>query len=154
MISGGGDAEDKFEKSGAKIMMSEKFNHQNRSVKNFLGSVRYLNQFIKKNKIQLVHSHSHYAANIASYARKISPVRTIQTIHGIFPDGGKLKHFNSQYYIAVNDHIKENLLQIKITDPETIFLIYNGVDFSYNSSVSKPGKTIHCCIQTGSRKRS
>lgn len=141
LICGGGDAINKFEKSGISISVMKEFNHKNRSISGFIRSVRFLNKFIKKNKIQILHSHNHYAANISYYSSKFLSVKTIQTIHGIFPDGGKLKHFRAGYYIAVNDHIKDYILQKRISDAKNTFLIYNGIDF-ISTEHTKPTEKI------------
>ncbi|MEO8398858.1 MAG: glycosyltransferase family 4 protein [Ignavibacteriaceae bacterium] len=140
IICGGGDAVNKFEKLGVSISLLKEFNHKNRSIKNFLHSVRFVNKFLKLNNIQILHSHNHYASNIAYCCSKISHVTTIQTIHGIFPEGGKLKHFKSQYFVTVNDHLKEHLLQKGVSDTKSIYLIHNGIDFNSNTLKKTSGK--------------
>lgn len=129
IISGGGDAIDKFKNTGVNVVINKNFKHQNRGVTNFLKSIFFLKRFVKKNNIQIIHSHNHYAANIAQYCPKSDSVKTIQTLHGYIPEGGKLKHFNAHHYIAVNDYLKDYLIKNNIAASDEITVIYNGIDF-------------------------
>ncbi len=88
----------------------------------------YLSNFIKRYKIDIVHSHTHYAANLAEHAAKHRKIKTVQTNHGILPKKGKLKHFRSGKIIAINEHIFEHLLKNKIAPEENIDFIRCGID--------------------------
>lgn len=128
LMAGGGSAIEKFNKLGVEVLTDKNVLHSKRDIKSFASAVFSIHKFIKANDINLVHSHNHYAAAIAEKAVKLTGAKTIQTVHGLFPEQGRLKHFNSGHYIAVNDHVSDHLLNKKIPDTQ-ITLIYNGVDF-------------------------
>lgn len=129
LVSGGGDAAGKFIETGITVCTNKIFTHNNRSPVNFLNSILFLKRFIKRNEIHFIHSHNHYAANIAGYCPKNDSIKTIQTLHGIIPETGRLKHFNANYYITVNDYIRDYLVVTKNVKKEEVFIIHNGIKF-------------------------
>lgn len=136
IMCSGGDAIDKFKAEGIDTIVNKNLNHNFRNVKGFLSALKSVSDFCKKENIELIHSHNHYAANIATASLKIrisANIKTVQTIHGIIPETGKLSHHSAGSYIAVNDHVFENLRR-KIQKEESISLIYNGIDFKENRS--------------------
>lgn len=108
------------------IQCNEIFLHGKRNYFDYLKAFRYLRKFIKENKINILHSHTHYAANIANQVS--GGISTIQTNHGLLVKQGRLKHFCADKYIAVNKHIYEYLLQNKIADQKNIHLIRCGIE--------------------------
>ena len=128
LACGGGDAVSKFENAGINVTVFKNLNHSYRSIKNFSSSVLFIYRLSKKNKINIIHSHNHYAANIAHRSSKFIKLQTVQTIHGIIPEAGRLKHIISGNLITVNRHVYEYVKQK--ADPKTnLHLIYNGIDF-------------------------
>jgi glycosyltransferase involved in cell wall biosynthesis len=129
LICGGGDALEKFRDLKIEIISERIFNHKYRSTGNFIGAFNFTRKFVRSNNIELVHSHNHYAANIANYVSKFSDIITFQTNHGIIPDKGRLKHFSADKYIVVNNYISDYLTENNTALPENIFMIFSGVDF-------------------------
>lgn len=81
-----------------------------------------------KNKIRIIHSHTHYAANIAWWSSKLTKSVTIQTIHGIIPEGGRLPHFLADYFISVNKNAMDYLISIG-KEKQRIFFVNLGIPF-------------------------
>lgn len=102
---GGGDAVNSFRSLVKDIFVYDFFRHENRSISNFAKSVCIICSICIHHKINIIHSHSHYAANFAHLASKFFGIKTIQSIHGIIPITGKLPHFRADKFIAVNEHI-------------------------------------------------
>ena len=131
LMCSGGDAIEKFKEAGIEVNVNENFNHRTRSVKGFLSALKSVSGHCIDRDVNMIHSHNHYNANIASASLKIrlnKKVKTVQTVHGIIPDTGKLNHLNAQSYVAVNDHVYQHLAK-KILKEDKISLIYNGIDF-------------------------
>jgi len=128
LMCGGGSGIEKFRALGIEILIDKNINHKNRTIKNFTSAIHSVYKFVKDKKIDIVHSHNHYASNIASKAAKFVNFETVQTVHGLIPETGRLKHYCSSNFIAVNDHVFDHLLKKNIPKNK-ITLIYNGIDF-------------------------
>lgn len=127
LITGANNFEPGFINNKVKLIKNRNFLFENRSVLKFLKATGFLVNFIRKENINIVHSHNHYAANIAYIASKFKNIKTIQTNHGILAPAGRLKHFKSDYYIANNDHILKYIIDNKITDSKNVRLIRSGI---------------------------
>src|SRR5438876_171737 len=103
IICGGGNGINRFDEINAEVIQNDRFWHKERSYLKYLSAVRFLKSFITDNNIDIVHCHSHYSANIAKSAAENSGIKTIQTNHGLLGAEGRLKHFNADKYIAVNE---------------------------------------------------
>jgi glycosyltransferase involved in cell wall biosynthesis len=122
IITGGGNAIQKFQSLGVPVLVNENLKHQTRSITGYLKGIKELYGFVKKYDIQIIHSHHHYSSSIATVVSKFKDVKTILTNHGLIPEIGKLKHFN-----AVNKHILEYLIKNKERKREHISLIPCGL---------------------------
>ncbi|MBK8551318.1 MAG: glycosyltransferase family 4 protein [Ignavibacteria bacterium] len=131
----GGDSVNRFRDSGIKVTEDNIFDHANRSINNFSAAVKRLISIISRNQIDIIHSHNHYAANISYYASKFRGVKTVQTIHGLIPEGGMLKHFRADKYIAVNKSLETFLQKNKIIKSEDIKFINQG--YRYDGVINK-----------------
>lgn len=127
IICGGGNGLDRFEDIDLKITVDKRFLHKERNIKNFVSSISHLVSFIKKNKIEIVHSHTHYAANIARNASKFIRLKTVQTNHGLLRTKGVLKHFSADKYIAINEHIYNYILKNNISKRKNVKFIRCGI---------------------------
>ncbi|MBL8006852.1 MAG: glycosyltransferase family 4 protein [Ignavibacteria bacterium] len=137
LICTGGDSVRRFEDTGLEIIKNVNFDHDKRSIINFTASVKYLTGFLRERKINIVHSHNHYAANISYYASRFSNAGTVQTLHGLIPDTGFLSHFKAEKIITVNKHSLEYLINHKLFRKENIFFINHGYDFSSEKTKSE-----------------
>jgi len=127
ILCGGGDALSKFEKYCSGIFVYEKLKHENRSAVNFPKAMLELRRIVNENKINLLHSHNHYAAGIAFRYSRLASLPAVQTVHGIIPPAGRLKHFAADHFIAVNDHVRDHVAE---NEPgKNVTIIYNGVEF-------------------------
>lgn len=131
LLCGGGDAVENY-KSLAEVIVFEPVKHENRTVKKFLQSILFVFKLQQKNKFDIIHAHNHYAANIAVYAAKLTKIMVIQTVHGIIAPIGKLKHYPAKNIIAVNEHIKEYLINNYDFNSSNIHLIRNGLPAKEN----------------------
>jgi glycosyltransferase involved in cell wall biosynthesis len=137
IICGGGNGLERFDDLDVKIMMNKNFLHTRRSYISFLSAVVTLKKFIRDQRIDIIHSHSHYAANIAFKSAKGSGINTIQTNHGILENRGKLNHFSAHKYIAVNEHIYNYIIEKKISNIKNTHLIRCGIHVPDIPSVKK-----------------
>ncbi len=125
-MNSGGDSVKRFEDSGINVSENKSLSHQNRSLKNFARIIPDIFNFSRTNKINVIHSHNHYAANIGYRVSGFINVKTVQTIHGIIPEAGRLSHFKADKYISVSEPIVEYLLKNKIAAKKNIKLIRHG----------------------------
>ncbi len=143
VICGGGDAIEKFERLGVKILVNENIRHETRTLRGYLKGTYDIYKFAKRNKIDIIHSHHHYAASMAQKAVKFLNSKTVFTNHGILPKIGLLNHFNADYFIAINEHIREYLLENKIANSQRISLIRLGFPkFEFEKKKNKKIKVI------------
>lgn len=142
LVSGGGNNISNFEKLKIKLLINPVFLHKNRSILNFAKGVYLLQKLIRKEKVRIIHSHNHYAANISYYSSLISDTVTIQTNHGIIPKGGLLNHYKADYHIVLSDSIKRYYLGNEISKPEKILMIKPGVHFRKLDKESKELKPL------------
>lgn len=132
IICGGGNGINRFSDIDVDIISDERFLHLNRSFSGFISSINFLTRFIRKNEIDILHSHYHFGAAIARRASQLAGKTTIQTNHGLLQDIGRLKHFNADKFIAINEHIQRYLLENRITKSENIAFIRCGVPVNEN----------------------
>lgn len=127
IICGGGNGINRFSDINVDIISDERFLHVNRSFSGFISAINYLTGFVRKNEIDVLHSHYHYGAAAAKRASQLTRRPTIQTNHGILQDMGRLKHFNADKYVAINEHIQKYLLENRIASGTNIAFIRCGI---------------------------
>jgi len=145
LLCGGVESDELKEEYKCKVIVNSKILHTNRNTANFIYSVLVIKSLIRKNSINIIHSHNHYASNMAYYAAKMTRVKSIQTNHGLLGKRGKLNHFRADYYIVLSDRIKDYLLNTKRVSPLRICQIKPGIKIPKEKPVSKtqfPGRTI------------
>jgi glycosyltransferase involved in cell wall biosynthesis len=128
LVCPGGDFVDEFKKLRITVIVKKEISHHNRSYLNIIKSIWFIYNLVNKEKIQIIHSHTHYSANIAWWTSKLTKSITIQTIHGIQPFGGRLPHFIADYFISVNKNTINYLVSIG-KEKGRIFFINLGVPF-------------------------
>ena len=137
IVSGGGNSVQKFLDLGIEVKIIPELRHERRSLINFLLAELKLFSYIRWKRFGIIHSHHHYASNLARVISKILGNKSIQTIHGILPPTGRLPHFSADYFIAVEDHISEYLVAIRKIKSDRVKLICNG------TASKNPGKRIN-----------
>jgi glycosyltransferase involved in cell wall biosynthesis len=128
LVCPGGDFVDEFKKLEINIILKTGISHKERSFINFFKCIWFLYNLIDKQNIQIIHSHTHYAANISWWTSKLKKVITIQTIHGIQPPGGMLPHFIADYFITVNKNTINYLISIG-KRKDKIYFVNLGLPF-------------------------
>ena len=131
LIYSGGEAASKFNMPSVRLTLNKNLKHESRSFLNFSKAYFDIKKYCLKNDIEIVHSHNHYAANIAGRAAAKLKARTVQTIHGLIPEGGRLRHFFADKYISLNNKITEHLILSNISDKEDIINIRQGIPEKY-----------------------
>ncbi len=140
IITGGGNGVDRFKDINVNITSDKRFLHKGRNLTTYISAITFLARFIRKNKIDVVHTHTHYAANIAARAAKISKAKTVQTNHGIIQSKSRLKHFNADKYIAINGHIYDYIIKNNILGKENISCIRCGIPVNGSPAGKDSGK--------------
>jgi glycosyltransferase involved in cell wall biosynthesis len=128
LVCPGGDFVDEFKKLRITVIVKKEISHHNRSYLNIIKSAWFIYNLVNKNKIQIIHSHTHYAANIAWWTSKLTKSITIQTIHGIQLPDGRLPHFIADYFISVNKNSVNYLVSIG-KEKGRIFFVNLGIPF-------------------------
>lgn len=142
IIAGGGNAHERFTAKGIPVMLISSFLHAERSFLNFSLAVKTLCKTAYGLKPDVLHSHSHYCANIARQASRLLGTKTVQTIHGLIPPAGRLKHFNADSYICLSKANASELLRSGKIRKHKLKIINQGIvisDFE-NNSVRFAGK--------------
>jgi len=112
LVCPGGDFVDEFRKLKITVILKKEISHKERSILNFFKCVWFLYNLVVNKNIQIIHSHTHYVANISWWTSKLKKTITFQTIHGIQPPGGILPHFISDYFITVNKNTINYLVSL------------------------------------------
>lgn len=133
IICGGGDALDAYKDLCKDVLVNPTFKHENRSAINFIKAFFFLFKLLAKSKYQIIHSHNHYASNIAKLVSYFIKVRTLQTVHGIIEPVGKLNHYPSEYFVAVNEHVYDYLIKQNNKQSKNIKLIRYGIPYPKKS---------------------
>ncbi len=140
ILCGGGDAVESFRKVCDDIFIYPQIRHEKRSIINFFNSIFYLLKLQTKYKFDLFHSHYHYAANIAQIVSRLTKTKTINTVHGIIEPIGKLNHYPSDYFIAVNEHVYDYLIKQRNKNEKNVKLIRSGIPIPLKSQKAYNGK--------------
>ena len=140
IVCGGGDAIDNYKSLCKEVIVIPSIQHEKRSFYNFLKSAFLVFRLQKKNGFDILHSHNHYSANIAQVVAKLTKVKTLQSIHGIIDPIGRLNHYPADYFIAVNEHVKDYLINNKNKPQTNIKLIRYGIIFNDKILKSKSKK--------------
>jgi glycosyltransferase involved in cell wall biosynthesis len=133
ILCGGGDAVDVYKNLCKEVLINPAFKHENRSKTNFIIAFFFLFKLSIRNKYQIIHSHNHYASNIAKFISYVIKVKTLQTVHGIIDPIGRLNHYPSKYFIAVNEHVYDYLIKQKNKPDRNVKLIRNGIPIPLTS---------------------
>ena len=120
-----------------RILVNPRLLHSRRKISSFLKSVLFVEKIVKTYNIDIIHSHTHYAANIAHKAAYIKSVKTIQTNHGILESTGKLKHFKADHYIVLSERIKKHLNSEAGISGKAISVINQSVSDEYLTEVKQ-----------------
>lgn len=108
------------------IIVNDNLLHLRRSIFPYIRSVFFVRKVVKQYNIDLIHSHTHYASNIARNAVVFKKTKTVQTNHGILNEAGKLNHFNADYYVVLSEMIRNHIISLGISS-NRIEVIKQGI---------------------------
>lgn len=115
----------------------------NRSFFNRLKHLKYVINFIKKHKIDIIHAHSRASGYIGYFASRLQKIPMITTIHGLQPVHLSRKIFKNfgDMIFPVCENLENQLLNEFKIDSEKITLLRNGFELpqivSYSSEKEK-----------------
>lgn len=138
IASTGGAYVDMLKKEGVKHFIIPDINGKNPF--QMIKTLIILIKIIKKNDIQIVHSHHRMAA---FYSRIISifnkKIKRVYTAHNVFYDKVKLTSFSlkGSQIVAVGNGVKKNLIDVYGIEPNTIEIIYNSIERPTEVSIPK-----------------
>lgn len=146
VISDGGTYVKELEKRGIKHYVMPDINSKN-PVKMFQCFWKIL-QVVRKNKIQVIHSHHRMAAFYARLISSIVNVKCVYTAHNVFFNKRKLLRFalKKTKIVAVGDGVKNNLVNFYGFDSKRITIVYNSINqsgFENGSSILSKMKKIN-----------
>ncbi|MGZ3691825.1 MAG: polysaccharide deacetylase family protein [Pseudobdellovibrio sp.] len=124
---------------------------ETRSHFTFFKNVLWLRNFIKKNNIQIVHSHSRAAAKLAFYGTLFSRTAHVSTVHGVQHTSISKKLLNQygQALISVCENIKTHLIEDFSYNPRRIHTIPNPISsssFQFFEKKSSSGERLKVAI--------
>lgn len=129
VASTGGDFAERLEKKGVRHYLIPDIDRKNPLL--IIKTLVILNNIIKKEKIDIVHSHHRMAAFYAKLLQIIHKhLKHVYTAHNVFYGKRSLMRFalrNSQI-VACGDTVKQNLIEEYRIEEDRIKLIYNAVD--------------------------
>lgn len=94
-------------------------------------SIYMLYKIIKKEGIDIIHSHHRYTTFISLMVSKITKVKVIHTEHNVFSNKNKI-NLRGKNVIAVSKKVQENM---KLNGVKDSVVIYNGIDISENTRI-------------------
>lgn len=129
VLTGVDDAHGKFDgQFNGSIITLPDLRYGNRSYWLFIKNIATIVNLKAKHHFQLIHSHTHYHANIARIAGYLTGTTTLQTNHGLFEDLGKLRQFNADHYICVARHLENYMIQNKLASAANCNFIRHGIE--------------------------
>ena len=135
IASRGGELLENVKKEGIhhiEINVKTKFEFNPKLIFSFFKLLDY----IKKNKVDLVHAQTRVTQVLGYLLSKAVPVSYVSTCHGFFKSerlGRKMFKAWGESVIAISDAVKEHLIKDFHLKKENVYLVYNGVkseDFS------------------------
>lgn len=109
----------------------------------FLKNVLWLRNFIRKQNIQVIHSHSRAAAKLAYWATLFTPTAQISTVHGVQHSSISKKLFNQygQFILAVCENLKKHLIQDFSYNPTRIRVLRNSISADRFQFIDRSSQT-------------
>ncbi len=121
IMTGGGNAIQKFQALGVPVIVNENLRHETRSITGYIKGIKEVYSFVKRNDIQIIHSHHHYSSSIAYKVSLFTKVVTIQTNHGLLQRKGLVNQFSSEHIVVLSISIKE-ILKKRLRNKQVHFI--------------------------------
>lgn len=111
---------------------------------NFISRIWEIYNFVKHNKIDIIHSHHRYYDLLAFFIKKIYPkIKTVMSAHYHSTDK-KYFSYKADHIICVSDKIKQTVIKNYRINENKISVLYNPVDASI-LKLSKPRQEL--CVE-------
>ena len=126
------------------------FNYK-KSIVGFIWSIFILNRFVKRNKIQIIHSHKRYSDLLSRIVCRLNFISHVSTCHSILNKFNFIPSVFGDYTIAVGKNVYKILLD-KFNKKEcNVFIVKNNLielnnDFNTSPKLIKSNKTKFCWI--------
>ena len=124
VLTFGGDAIDRFKSAGIDVVVSAKTNGGLQQSLEVLIRIFFL---VRKQNIDIIHSHHRYFDFIAFFISKLIRVKTITSVQSKVY-GKKIFSYKADCLIACSNYIKEHLINYFRIDAGRITVIHNFVD--------------------------
>lgn len=128
IISNGGGYVKELEEIGIKHYTIPDMNKKN--LKDMIKCLLIILFVVKKENIEIIHTHHRMAAFYANLVSIIANVKLVYTAHNIFFDKIVLLRFSlrNSTIVAVGDGVKKNLIEVYKIPKHRIHVIYNSID--------------------------
>ncbi|MDO8661941.1 MAG: glycosyltransferase family 4 protein [Candidatus Omnitrophota bacterium] len=129
IASSGGERALKFKEAGIDYISIPMRTKKEISLKIIFSLIK-LSSIIRKNKIDIVHSHSRTTQVLGCLLGKITKARHIFTCHGFFKRRLLRRTFPcwGEKVIAISEQVREHLVKDFKLDEKKIVVIHNGID--------------------------
>ncbi|MBY0554971.1 polysaccharide deacetylase family protein [bacterium] len=103
---------------------------ETRSKIKFIKNVLWLRNFIRKQNIHVIHTHSRAAAKLAYWSTLFSDTGVVSTVHGVQHSSFSKKLHNQygQFIVAVCENIKKHLIKDFSYNPNRIHTVPNPIN--------------------------
>ncbi len=98
--------------------------------------------FIKKNKIEIIHSNTRVTQVLGCLLSRFTKVAHVSTCHGFFKKRWSRKHWPcwGDRVIAISDSVRDHLLRDFGVEDSKVKLVYNGIDLDKYDLLSQRDK--------------
>ncbi len=136
LVSCGGAREDEFKNIGVVLMSAAVGTKSELSFRMYCDLPRLL-KFIRKNEIEIIHSHTRVTQFLGQALSFFSGVAFVTTCHGFYRTHWFRKAFPcwGEAVVAISPPVKDHLLNDFSVSEEKVFLINNGIDLEFFQAV-------------------
>ncbi len=99
-----------------------------------VSSALYLMRLAAAKGIDLVHCHDRRTVVVGAIACKLAGIPMVYTAHNVFHDKLLTRLFLGRHVVAISETVRQNLAQEFRRTPDSVRLIYNGVEVGRSGS--------------------
>jgi L-malate glycosyltransferase len=136
ILAFGGTALDKFRKKNINVTLID---DGSSSKLKLIRNIFFIKNFIKKYKINIVHSHHRYFDVLANILQWNSQIKTITSVQSIVR-GWKYLSYKADVLIAPSKSVKKHLISYFHKNGSKIEVIYNSIDLTQFEIQAEPEK--------------
>ncbi len=128
-ITNKGDSLDRLKKLNFRNVYKFRFDRGIVNLAYFIPFVWNLYLFVKKNRIDIIHTHHRFPEFVSYCVSKLTGVKLVTTVHSMLKGLASLS-FKSDKIISVSKAGYNNILENYDVDPENLSLTYNFIDIT------------------------